>query len=440
MEKNITHDFASVLKIMDSTSESLKTNTVNAVEELQSNMSITNGKVSNINFRLQMVEGKTGQLDDATITCYIAPKVEWFRANPTMFEEKTDAEGLTYFVPVNSSTVPEYAYDCDVDGEHRLYPGIDEHVNVERQYNAIGEDKKKYPLFSLNVALEYLRKFHSIKGDVQYRILTQYGEYDFGTTKQVVQLMDATGRSYLYIGPEQSNDQLQALPCMAKTYNGYTGSFQDNDLVKVKFVWSDDNDSGSRGIQYLAFQDSTTIFEGIGIALVRSNNVDYTTIGATYMVIQPLSGQVTFRQCVFRNVQIHSDSATPKSPIVQFSYKQGWDDSEIRKKTDDAMPEQHNIDATVDYNLDNLHYFQLPCVFVDDPPIGTTTTAPELRYINVSFISCGMGVKLQLISSYSYLVFMVRRAKPLITLNPLNFMMVQTAWNHLGKWTVFYDP
>ena len=325
VERNITHDFASILNILNA-----------SAEEIKGSLSSTERAVRNIDIRLQSVEGGTGQLEDATITCYIAPKKEWFEksyVNASSSDANTDTthkflrhnDGEYYTVNPNynwghDATIPEYAYSHDVDGEHRLYPGDDD--NWSLQYAATTDnEKRKFPLHSLNAAMNYLRKFHSINGTVKYRVLTQYGEYDFGTTKQVVLLNDATGNGTLYIGPNQSNKQLQAMPCMKQGYARYTGisstdEFQDEDLVKVKFVWSDDNGSNSRGIYYLAFQKSNTTFDGIGVALARSNNVDYTNIGATYMVVQPLSGQVTFKQCVFRNVQINSDSTSTSYPTV----------------------------------------------------------------------------------------------------------------------------
>jgi hypothetical protein len=83
-----------------------------------------------------------------------------------------------------------------------LYPGDDD--KLESQYNANNTDKKKYPMFTLNAAMQYLRRFRA-NGSVTYRVLTQYGQYNYGTSDQVVRLIDASGGSTLVIGPNQTN-------------------------------------------------------------------------------------------------------------------------------------------------------------------------------------------------------------------------------------------
>ena len=315
--------------------------------------------------------------------------------------------------------------------EHRLYPGND--TNIELQYGATDEDKKKDPLFSLNSAMEYLRRFRA-NGSVQYKVITQYGDYDYETVTQTIGIGDATAGSTLYIGPNQSNEQLQAMPCMQRNYAGYTGNneFQDSDLVKVKFIWNDSSDTHTRGLYRLYFKTSDTTFDGIGVTINRMRTLDqYQSVGTTFLAIMPDSGTVTFTQCVFRNAYIEPNGAGSPSPILVFYYKEA---REAKKQDSDAMP-SHNVA----FNLDNLNYFALPCVFVDDAP-NYSISGVDKRLINLPYISSSPSDYLKIHLSYSYLVFRARRFNPLIRLTATNSLLQQNSWRLIGKWVIVYDP
>lgn len=186
----------------------------------------------------------------------------------------------------------------------RLYPGEDpvpgdsEHSNIERQYKNFGtKEQKKYPLFSLISAMEFLRRYRS-GGTVKYRVVPQFGDYEYGTNGQYVRLTDASGGSELVISPLLNETERKQLP----VYNGfregettrydYTATydnddpngnykegdfkFQDADLAKVRFIWTDDISYQSTWIATIRFYDSNTTIENCAFVMkfTRSRN-DY---------------------------------------------------------------------------------------------------------------------------------------------------------------------
>jgi hypothetical protein len=213
---NITYDFASTIKLINGTAK------------------LINNTITSITGRLEIVEGKIGQLTTSSVTCYIAPNNDWYYAN----SDKTITNGTStfiwhqdasdgnrvYYTRRNdaSETVPEYSYSYDVNGEHRLYPGTDN--NLELQYaNFKTNEQKKYPVFSLNTAMSFLRRFRA-NGAIEYVARTQYGVYNYGLSAQTIRLLDAQAGSSLYIGPKQTDDQIRTLPCTKQNYTGFTSS------------------------------------------------------------------------------------------------------------------------------------------------------------------------------------------------------------------------
>ena len=128
------------------------------------------------------VEGKLGTLVTGVVNVYIAPKEDYFRnakIGNTNIYEKRSGEG---FYRVNS-TLSESDWCCDasfedVNGKKCIYWGNDNNLDLQYQ-NFNTPDQKKYPLFSLNQALQFLRRFRS-SGSVRYVIYTQFGDYEFG--------------------------------------------------------------------------------------------------------------------------------------------------------------------------------------------------------------------------------------------------------------------
>ena len=111
---------------------------------------------------------RLGLLTKPQVFCYIAPKAEYFEKQSTVFEKHTD-DG-TYFTLKSGQSIDEQAsYYVDVGGERRIYPGDDR--NLEDQYDNVDvdNDAKKYPVFTLNQALQFLRRFRS-SGNTTYCI------------------------------------------------------------------------------------------------------------------------------------------------------------------------------------------------------------------------------------------------------------------------------
>lgn len=161
----------------------------NITQDFATTLRLINGTAEKLDGRLQIIEGQVGQLNTAAVTCYMAPNNDWYYANSdktlgnssTFIWHQDASDGnRVYYTRRNdaSEAVPEYSYSYDVDGEHRLYPGNDS--NLELQYKATGNNKKKYPVFQLNQAMSYLRRFRA-NGAIEYRALTQYGVYNYGT-------------------------------------------------------------------------------------------------------------------------------------------------------------------------------------------------------------------------------------------------------------------
>ena len=156
--QNITQDFASVLKLLD-----------NTTGELKSSIGNINTEITNIKGDLTNVKGQIGLIDEAVV-CYIAPDQSYFDANSgsnKLFTKHTD-DGVYYTLNTYDASAPNCAYSLGTD--HRIYPGNDS--NLELQYAATNDgEKRKYPLFTLNQALKYLRRFRA-NGAIQYRIRT----------------------------------------------------------------------------------------------------------------------------------------------------------------------------------------------------------------------------------------------------------------------------
>ena len=135
-------------------------------------------------------------MNTGTIVCYIAPDATYFNGKSDVFDAHTIDNTKCYTVKSNvTDKCFSYAY-----GENNIiYPGRD--GNLEKQYKAYGtEEAKKYPLFTLNQAMKFLRRFRS-NGTVTYLVKTQYGEYGYGTVQQTIRLLDASGGSTLRISP-----------------------------------------------------------------------------------------------------------------------------------------------------------------------------------------------------------------------------------------------
>ena len=103
-----------------------------------------------------------------------------------------------------------------------MYPGDDN--NLELQYEKFKtNEQKKYPVFSLNTAMSFLRRFRA-NGAIEYVVRTQYGVYNYGLSAQTIRLLDAQAGSSLYIGPKQTENQIRTLPCTKQNYTGFTSS------------------------------------------------------------------------------------------------------------------------------------------------------------------------------------------------------------------------
>lgn len=92
------------------------------------------------------------------IQCFIAPAAQYFIDNG--FTAHTDGDGRTYYTKEGA----EYYY-----GDGHFYPGNDD--NMESQYDEFGKNPYKYPLFTLNAAMEFLRRFRS-NGITVYQVVT----------------------------------------------------------------------------------------------------------------------------------------------------------------------------------------------------------------------------------------------------------------------------
>lgn len=169
---NITDDLADILAIMNSTAG-----------KIGERIATTTSRVDDMDNRLTIVEGQTGQLTASSVICYIAPNQAYFDANSgseKSFTKHTDAsDGNRIYYTLNETwddDSPNWSYVYGDD--HRIYPGDD--TNIELQYQATGNDKRKYPLFTLNQALQYLRRFRSASATT-YHIRTQCGDYYYYT-------------------------------------------------------------------------------------------------------------------------------------------------------------------------------------------------------------------------------------------------------------------
>ena len=154
---------------------------------------------------------------------------------------------------------------------------------------------------------------------------------------------------------------------MADDYDGFTSSnFSEEDMVKVQFVWSDNNNSRlhTAALYGIIFNDSTTTVDGIGLKLKRERSIsDYNNLSqCTDMILQAKSGNMTFTQCVFRNICIEPVGSDSPYPMIVMGYKEGRTGI-IKEETGSANT------SDVPYVLDHLNYYCLPNVFVDDPPM-----------------------------------------------------------------------
>ena len=109
------------------------------------------------------------------------------------------------------------------------------------------------------------------------------------------------------------------------------------------------------------FYNSITTVEGIGFSLKRDRTIaQYNSVsGATFMNLTTQSGKITFTGCVFRNAYVGPSGAESPSPQIVMGYREFGSPNKYTTGTADA----------VQYNLNNIHYYVLPNVFVDDPPM-----------------------------------------------------------------------
>ena len=124
--------------------------------------------IEDLRRQIAELKRRIGLLTEPRVFCYIAPKAEYFEKQYTVFEKHTD-DG-TYFTLKGGHSIDGYAsYYVDVGGEKRIYPGADD--NLEDQYANVdvANDAKKYPVFTLNQALQFLRRFRS-SGNTTYYI------------------------------------------------------------------------------------------------------------------------------------------------------------------------------------------------------------------------------------------------------------------------------
>ena len=180
--------------------------------------------------------------------------------------------------------------------DKRIYPGDDN--NFDKQCENYGTNNaKKYPLFSMEQAIKFLRQFRS-SGGILYRIVTQFGDYYYDNDDtyrtKTIQHPDATGTSSIEIGPVMTKSQRQSLPC-ASTYNIETGKnsngqsrpFNDDDLVKVRFVFSNEHLVANQPYAYgFQFLDSNTVVRNCGFYF-RHDNGDKKN---TFMFLSAKSG------------------------------------------------------------------------------------------------------------------------------------------------------
>lgn len=197
-----------------------KTNLVNAMkgnenitQDIADVLTQTDSALGGLKGQIQQVAGQIGVLITGVVKVYIAPNANYFNnakiGNTKIYEQRSGEN----FYRVNSNLV-EDDWCCDdsfigTDNKKYIYPGKDSNLTLQYQnYNT--PDQKKYPLFSLNQALQFLRRFRA-NGDVSYQIITQYGDYDYGTSVQTIRLSDASGGGVLEIGPMMTNAQKNRL-------------------------------------------------------------------------------------------------------------------------------------------------------------------------------------------------------------------------------------
>ena len=376
----------------------------NITQDIATTLTIINKTAEDLDGRLTVLEGKEGVLNNADVKVYLAPASDYFdshstsqTANPQIYVKHTPTSGGVYYT-LNTANpnvdANDYAYCVEVDGEKRIYPGNDN--NLENQYRNYKTDelRKQYPLHSLSQAMQFLRRFRAA-GAITYYVITQWGDYDYGTRHLDIRLADATAGSRLVIGPNMTEAQRLRLPAAKNTYNYASVSsgnfaFLDSDLVKVRFVWSDDNGYiNTAYVNNIDFYDSTTLVIGCGFYLKwkRSSTV-YNNVGLSTSRIEVQSGTVTFRHCVFRNCGI-APNLPENPPTIVF------------RGEPVKVAETPN---TSDYKLDNINAIRLPCVFVDDPKPSGVNDSVKMPYI-IQIAGDNSTVKLM----YPHLVFLDQR-------------------------------
>jgi prefoldin subunit 5 len=180
-----------------------------SITTINSSISSISTSVSNHENRLKTIEGQMGLLNNSDVECYIAPSASYFENNPK-FTKKTDNEtNETYYV-VNRSYAgwgrleKLLSYSYTSGEENRIYAGTDgDDVNDKfAQYDKYTtEERKRHPFYSLNRATSWLKRFRS-NGTIKYRIIPQYGEYDYGGNEQVIGHIDANTGSKIEITPK----------------------------------------------------------------------------------------------------------------------------------------------------------------------------------------------------------------------------------------------
>ena len=411
-----------------------------------------------MNTRLATVEGQIGLLTASTVICYIAPNQAYFDANSgegklfTKHIDASDNDRIYYTLNEDwNPASPNYSYVYGND--HRIYPGDD--TNLEKQYKATTEaEKKKYPVFTLKQALQYLRRFRSASSTA-YHIRTQCGDYYYYTedgtetisgktytkykniifTSPSITLSDAIGGSALYIGPnltrtysDNGHGQLDHMPCVQPNQEG-TGPLinvlddvDDSNFVKVRFMWSDWENQHIAGIYPIYFQDSTNEIEGCGFVLLRHRPLDkYKDSSNNYALgtcaaIRVISGFTRFRNCVFRNCQIGTSQPNNTSSIT-FSTSQVHGDVMNRWQESD-------------FDQDHIWKYFLPTIFVDDGTIEEkyiennvqkTNTATNVYIGNFPCISCATGDSTRIKFNFPYMVFRnITRTYPTISIAASN--------------------
>ena len=147
------------------------------------------------------------------------------------------------------------------------------------------------------------------------------------------------------------------------------------------------------------FYNSITTVEGIGFSLTRDRTLEqYNSLSSsTFMYVATQSGKITFTGCVFRNAYVGPSGSESPSPQIVMGQREFGSPNKYTTGTADV----------VQYNLNNIHYYILPNVFVDDPPMAGVD--PGKASIRIPYIGASASDHTTINLSYAFLVIRSRR-------------------------------